>query len=69
MTTYYLGDIGPGESREIDIASLKMSKVAKELILKIRLKGIKTFKTRLWLGRQLLKLSAMVIGCGIEIES
>jgi hypothetical protein len=51
-----------------DVLTLKMSKLSKELKLNIRLKGVKTFRLRLWFGRQLLKLSAMVIGCGIEIN-
>jgi len=31
--------------------------------------GIKTWKVRIWLGTQMMKLAALTMGCNIEVKS
>lgn len=44
------------------------AKAMQSLTIKVRVTGLRRFKLRLWLGTQLLKLAAWVIGANIEIE-
>lgn len=48
--------------------NVPMSEVMSGLTLNVRITGMKITKARLWLGEQLLKLAALVMGCGIEIS-
>lgn len=38
------------------------------LTAEIRVTGLRWLRARLWLGSRILKLAALVIGCGIEIK-
>jgi hypothetical protein len=51
-----------------NMIDLPMSEAVRSLTLQIRVTGCKVAAVRMWLGRQVLKLAAFVIGCGIEIE-
>jgi hypothetical protein len=42
--------------------------IAENMVLIISLQGVKSFRVRLWAGKQLLKLSAWIIGCGIRVD-
>ena len=43
--------------------------VRDNLILKIDLKGVKSWRVRVLAGKQVLKLAAWVIGCGIRFDA
>jgi hypothetical protein len=38
------------------------------LTVELRASGVRLFKFRAWLGAQIMKLAALVIGCRIEIK-
>lgn len=38
------------------------------LTLTVRITGKNAMKVRLWLGMQMLRLGAIIMGCGIEIS-
>jgi hypothetical protein len=44
-----------------------MSELAKELTLEVTITGGRVFGFRIWLGSKIIKLAALVMGCGIEI--
>jgi hypothetical protein len=48
----YIGDMKPLEN----------------VTITLKVTGLKVLRVRLWLGRQLLKLSAKVLGCGFKID-
>ena len=41
----------------------------RDVTFHMRLAGLPAFKARLWLGTRMLRLSAWIIGCGVEIET
>lgn len=51
---------------------LKASDLAKEIPLNIKISGFRTFRTRLWIARQLIRLATFVVGSdggdSIEVE-
>lgn len=47
---------------------LSASKLMRSIELKIRLKGVRTLNWRIWLGKQVFKLGAVIIGCGLIFE-
>lgn len=49
--------------------SIPMSTVMRQMTLSIRITGAKTAAARMWLGAQIMKLAALVIGCQIEITT
>lgn len=49
-------------------AHVHMPDVMSGLTLTVRTTGKNAMKARLWLGMQMLKLSARIMGCGIEIS-
>ena len=49
--------------------SVNVNQVMRNVTMTITLRGVKTFKFRLWLGGKLLALAGRVIGCGIQIEN
>ena len=49
-------------------ASVDIQDVARSMTMRVRVKGVRVFRARLWLGTLLLRLAARLIGCGIEIE-
>ena len=52
-----------------DRLTFNIGKVMRGVTIKIKIKGIRIFKFRLWLGCQIMKLGAFVIGMPIEIDS
>jgi hypothetical protein len=48
---------------------LYMRDVVGHMTLCLRLKGIRAFRWRLWLGLRLMRLAAAVIGAGLCIEA
>lgn len=49
--------------------NLKMSELSKQITLYVKLSGIREFKFRLWVGRQLIKLAAKIMRMGIEFNA
>ena len=48
--------------------TINVSNVIKNICLEVIITGIIKFKIRMYLGMQLLKLAAWVIGCQIELS-
>ena len=48
--------------------TINVSEVISDTCLEVTITGIKTFKIRAFLGINLLKLAAWVIGCQIELN-
>ncbi len=48
---------------------IPMSDAMRQLTLSFRLTGVRIAAARLWLGCQVIKLAALIIGCGVEIET
>lgn len=46
----------------------EVKKLGKQAIIEIDVKVTRQFRLRIWAGKQLLKLAAFVMGCGIEIN-
>ena len=46
-----------------------ISKMVDGLHIDVKLTGVKIFRIRLFIAKQLIKLAAFILGCGIEIES
>lgn len=71
MKRLYLGDIAPGESKEINLGDLPihMNDInLKSITMTIKLKGLKIYRCRCWIAKQLIKISAKLMGIGIVIE-
>ena len=49
--------------------TIDVSEVIPDACLEVTIKGIKIFKFRMFIGTNLLKLAAWVIGCQIEIKN
>ena len=47
---------------------VNISKVIRDVVLNVKITGIVKFKIKAFIGIQLIKLAAWVIGCGIQIE-
>ena len=45
-----------------------LPRVAKQFDLKIKVTGVRRFRVRVWLGVQVLKLAAIVMGVGFEVS-
>ena len=52
-----------------DRLAVNIGKVMREVTIKIKIKGVRIFKFRLWLGCRIMKIGAFVIGMPIEIDS
>ena len=50
-------------------AECNMNDLAKRITIKIKVKGIITFKVRTWAGLQIMKFGAWVTGMGVEVET
>ena len=48
--------------------NVSASEAVRRLEFKVTVTGIKTMRVRMWLGVRLIRLAAMVIGCGIKVE-
>ncbi len=47
---------------------LPMSTVASHITLNVRVTGERLFFARFWMAVQIMKLAALVAGCGINVE-
>jgi hypothetical protein len=45
-----------------------MREVAAAMTLKVRVRGLRIFRVRFWLGVTLIRCAAHIMGVGIEIE-
>jgi hypothetical protein len=50
---------------DIDI---KAGSVMRNVIMRVSVNGVRTFRLRLWLGVQLIRLAAVAMGCGIQVD-
>ena len=46
-----------------------MGKIMSQVTMNVDLTGMKVFRVRMWIGRQLLKLVALAMGCKIQVET
>lgn len=53
-------------SADMDI---HMSTLMSNCTIRIRLKGERRFKARLWVAIRLMKAAAFVLGCGIDVDT
>jgi len=51
-----------------DAIDFPISTAMNELVVKVRVTGIKVFRVRFWIGKNLFLLAAWIMGCGIEVE-
>lgn len=49
-------------------ANLELRRLSNKTTLHIKFRLTKEFKIRTWIAAQLLKLTALILGCGIEFE-
>ena len=45
-----------------------VTRAMKNITLTVDLTWVRTWRVRLWIGQQLIKLAALVIGCGIRVD-
>lgn len=45
-----------------------MSRLVRDLTVTVHIDGVKVWRTRLWLGTQVLKFAAFVMGCKVRME-
>lgn len=48
--------------------NLPISRVMKDVTVVVRVTGMTQWHARVWLGEQLLKLAATVMGCAVKVE-
>ena len=46
----------------------KLSRLPGEMRVKVNVHKTQQLKVRMWLGKQLIRLAARVMGCGIKVE-
>ncbi len=46
--------------------TIPVSRVLRDITVTVKLTGVQRLKTRLWVGRQLIKLAAVIMGLGIQ---
>jgi hypothetical protein len=49
-------------------AEVSMADAMKNLVIEVKVTRGKEWVVRLWIGAALLKLAALVIGCGITVD-
>jgi hypothetical protein len=42
--------------------------IMQNLTLEVRFSGVKAFKVRTWIAVRLVKLAAVIIGCGVKVD-
>ena len=47
---------------------MPISRVTRDLTVRVDVTGVRAWNMRLWLGVQVIKLAARVIGCGIVVD-
>ena len=48
---------------------IKIKRLNKDFTVQVRVKLTKQFLLRIWLGKQLMRLAAVVMGCSIEYKN
>ncbi len=48
--------------------AMPIGKVVSQLVLQIRVTGLRTLRVRVWLGLQVMKLAAAIIGTQVSIS-
>lgn len=51
------------------VIEVPMREAVRGLTLQIKVTGVPIARARMWLGAQLMRLAAWVIGCDVEIET
>jgi len=49
-------------------AKVNASDAMRQVTMEVEIVGMETFAVRVWIGRQLLKLACLVMGCGIKFK-
>jgi len=49
-------------------ATVKMSEIARELTMNVRVTGLKMFSVRMWIGLRVMRIAAAIIGCKSRID-
>ena len=52
-----------------NVYSIPVNKITKDLVMTIKITGMGRWKCRLWMGRQLIKLAALLMEVGIKFEN
>ena len=50
-------------------ANININKTMQNVIMIVNVSDVKKFKIKLFIATQLLKLSALILGCAIKIET
>ena len=50
-----------------NIPSFTMERLPQDIVIEVEFHLAREFKVRRWIATQLIKLAALVLGCGIEI--
>lgn len=48
--------------------NMPVSRVMKKVTMVVHVTGVRTWRVRLWLGTQLMRLAALTMGCGFEVK-
>jgi len=54
--------------QRIDSCSIPISKATEDIMVTIKVTGIKQWGLRLWIGRQLIKMVARIMPIRVEVE-
>lgn len=49
--------------------NVPVSRVMHKITMQVNVTGMHTWRVRMWLGIQTLKLAALIMGCAIEVKS
>ena len=47
---------------------VNINHVVRNTVLNVTITGVRRFKIRLFIGAQLIKLAALILGCNIQME-
>lgn len=47
---------------------IPISRLTKRMTVTVNLTGVTAWKARVWLGTQIVKLAARVMGCGFRVD-
>ena len=53
----------------MNAAKIKASHVTKNISMQIVVTGVKVMRLRFWLGGQIIKLAALVLGCDVKLKT
>jgi hypothetical protein len=49
--------------------NIPVSRVMHKITMQVNVTGMKTWRVRMWLGVQTMKLAALIMGCNIEVKT